>query len=127
MILRRNKEYIVATILVKNEEDIIGANIEHHINQGVSKFIITDNGSTDATATIASRYPEVVEIISESDDCHNQSLWVTRMARLACKLKPDWIIHLDADELWMGLGNLRCDCEVFGSTKMYLHPPAEDM
>lgn len=118
---------IVATILAKNEEDVIGQNIEHHISQGVSQFIITDNNSTDKTREIAARYPEVVEIIDETHDNHNQSVWVTRMARMACKLNPDWIIHLDADELWCGLRNLQwIDSDYISSTKMFLHPPSSN-
>lgn len=115
---------IVATILAKNEADIIADNIEHHLNHGVTHFIITDNASSDETRTIASKYPEVVEIIDELGDNHHQSAWVTRMARLACKLKPDWIVHLDADELWCGLGNLRKTPAAYVSSNcMYLHPP----
>ncbi len=125
LIIVKNPTYIVATILAKNEEDIIGKNIEHHINQGISHFIVTDNNSTDATRSIVQKYPEVKEIIDEQGDNHDQSTWVTHMARLACRLNPDWIVHLDADELWMGLGNLkRMDCFAFSSTSMYLHPPA---
>jgi glycosyltransferase involved in cell wall biosynthesis len=124
MIITKPKIKIVATILAKNEEDIIGANIEHHANQGVSQFIITDNNSSDKTKEIISKYSEVVEVIEEKGDDHRQSEWVTRMAKLACKLKPDWIIHLDADELWCGLSQLRhLDAKAFGSTKMFLHPP----
>ncbi len=127
MIYRKNNIKIVATILAKNEEDIIATNIEHHISQGVSKFIITDNASTDATRSIISKYPEVVEIIDEPGDDHRQSEWVTRMAKLACKLNPDWIIHLDADELWCGLNNLRMIQNSYvGCTGMYLHPPTQD-
>jgi hypothetical protein len=119
---------VVATILAKDEEDIISTNIEHHIEQGISQFIITDNNSSDKTRQIAEKYPEVVEIIDEPDDTHNQSKWVTRMARLACKLKPDWIVHLDADELWGGLPNLRTAVRpVVGCEKMFLHPPMGDL
>lgn len=115
---------IVATILAKNEEDIIAANIEHHIEHGVSAFIVTDNGSTDRTREICSRYPEVKEIIDEPGTDHNQTAWVTRMAHLACKLRPDWIVHLDADELWCGLTNLRLIREPAAACeRMYLHPP----
>jgi glycosyltransferase involved in cell wall biosynthesis len=124
MIISKNPLTIVATILCKNEEDVIAANIEHHVNQGVKNFIVTDNNSKDKTKEIISKYPEVVELIDETDDDHHQSKWVTRMARLACKFKPDWIIHLDADELWGGLSQLsRFDYKAFGSTSMYLHPP----
>lgn len=115
---------IIATILAKNEEDIIAQTIEHHLSHGVSEIIFTNNNSTDRTKQIAERYPEVIEIIDEPDDTHNQSRSVTRMARLACKLNPDWIVHLDADELWCGLTTLREHHEcVVSCQKLYLHPP----
>ncbi len=122
------KMKIVATILAKDEEDIIGQTIEHHINQGVTQFIVTDNRSTDRTYEIAAKYPEVVEIIQDDNEEHRQSEAVSRMARLACKLKPDWIVHLDADELWCGLQNLRhINGEVAGCVSMYLHPPLQQL
>ena len=118
---------IVATILAKNESDIIGDMIEHHLSNGVSQIIFTDNSSTDNTRQIVEKYPEVVEIIDEPDDTHHQSKWVTRMARLACKLNPDWIIHLDADELWGGLSNLRkISDSIVSCERMYLHPPVTE-
>jgi len=118
---------IVATILAKNESDIIGPMIEHHLANGISQIIFTDNNSTDNTREIASKYPEVVEIIDETDDTHNQSKWVTRMARLACKLDPDWIVHLDADELWGGFSSLRTVSDsVVSCERMYLHPPTAE-
>jgi glycosyltransferase involved in cell wall biosynthesis len=124
MLISKPPLKIVATLLAHNEADIIGANIEHHVEQGVSQFIITDNRSKDDTKKIAAKYPEVVEIIDEPGYDHHQSKWVTRMARLACKLKPDWIVHLDADELWCGLTQLRHFAGPgVASTKMYLHPP----
>jgi glycosyltransferase involved in cell wall biosynthesis len=124
MLTLKPKTKIVATILAKNEEDILGPMIQHTINQGVSQIIFTDNASRDRTRGIAASYPEVVEIIDEPGDDHNQTKWVTRMARLACKLKPDWIIHLDADEFWCGIQNLRkFDTAIVGCERMYLHPP----
>ena len=123
----RNKLNITATLLARNEEDIIGENIEHHISQGVTNFIVTLNCCTDRTKQIVEQYKEVVEIIEEPDGTHNQSKWVTRMARLACKLKPDWIIHLDADEFWCGLPKLALiTTPAIGSDRMFLHPPHED-
>ncbi len=117
---------IVATILAKNEADIIGQMIEHHLSQGVTHIIFTDNNSTDNTRQIVEKYPEVVEIIDEPDNDHHQSKWVTRMAKLACKLNPDWIIHLDADELWCGLCHLRSmEMDIVSCQRMYLHPPVD--
>ncbi|MGE0569396.1 MAG: glycosyltransferase family 2 protein [Bacteroidia bacterium] len=120
----KRKLNIVATLLAKNEEDIIQQNIEHHINQGVTKFVFTNNNSTDKTRSIVEKYPEVVEIIDETEDNHNQSVWVTRMSQIACKLKPDWIIHLDADELWGGLYNLKkIKNNIASCERMLMHPP----
>jgi glycosyltransferase involved in cell wall biosynthesis len=119
---------ITATILARNEQDIIGENIEHHINQGVTNFIVTLNQCTDRTKEIVERYPEVVEIIEEPGNDHHQSKWVSRMAQIANKLKPEWIIHLDADEFWCGLYKLRLfNCPVVASDRMFLHPPVKDM
>lgn len=124
MLSIKPKINVVATILAKNEEDIIAQMIEHTVEQGVSHIIFTDNASTDRTRQIAENYPEVTELIDEPGDDHNQTEWVTRMARLACKFKPDWIVHLDADELWCGIQNLRkFDAAVVGCERMYLHPP----
>jgi glycosyltransferase involved in cell wall biosynthesis len=124
MLIYKPSLNIVATILARDEEDIIARNIEHHIKHGVSKFIVTDNGSVDNTRSIVAKYPEVVEIIDEPGRDHRQSEWVTRMAKIACKLQPDWIVHLDADELWCGLPQLKhIQAKAIGSTKMFLHPP----
>lgn len=127
MIIRKPSQRIVATILAKNEEDIIARCIEHHLEQGVYRILLTDNNSTDNTREIANRYPEV-EILDEPGTDHHQAVWVTRMARLACKFDPHWIIHLDADELWCGLHQLRQFMNpVVGCCRMFLHPPGEDM
>lgn len=123
MIISKPSLKVVATVLAKNEADIIKEQIEHHLNQGVFKIIFTDNNSSDNTKEIASKYKEV-EIIEESENDHNQSKWVTRMAEEAIKFNPDWIIHLDADEFWCNIMSLKnFDCEVVGCQRMYMHPP----
>jgi len=106
---------IVATLCVKDEADIIAANIEHHIEQGISQFLITDNASTDDTRNIVGKYKEVVEIFDSADPTHNQEKHVTKMAREACKLDPDWILHIDADEFAIGLDYLN-HVDVFSIT-----------
>jgi glycosyltransferase involved in cell wall biosynthesis len=121
--LNRPSIKIIATILARNEADIIAQNIEHHLEQGVWKILFTDNNSDDETLKIASNYPEV-EIIQEMGNDHNQSQWVTRMAQEACKWSPDWIIHLDADEFCVDLWALReMGPVVVGCELMHMHPP----
>lgn len=94
---------IVMTLLVRDEEEIIEDNLNYHFAQGVDHVIVTDNCSTDSTPEILERYERQgrITIINEPEDNYNQSLWVTRMARMAATdLLADWVIHSDADEFW---------------------------
>lgn len=94
---------LVMTLLVRNEEDIIEDNILFHIDQGVDFFIVTDNLSNDRTRDILSNYEKsgILEIIDEKNDDYSQSIWVTKMARLAAtEHNADWVINNDADEFW---------------------------
>lgn len=98
---------LIATLLVRDEADIIAKNIQHHIDQGIDAFIVTDHLSVDGTADIIRAYPQVVEYIYESDPGYYQFKWVTRMAHIAASMGADWIIHLDADEFWRGFHILK--------------------
>lgn len=91
------------TLLVRNEADILQANIEYHLNRGVDYIIATDNLSTDESRDILEYYSKlkVLSLIIETSDTYDQHKWVTRMARIAAdKLHASWIINNDADEFW---------------------------
>ena len=117
---------IIATILARNEEDIIAANLEHHINLGINRFIVTLNCSTDSTRDIIRSYSEVAVLLEDDDPSHNQSRLVSNMAKIAAKLSPDWIIHLDADEFWESLPKDEPG-EILLLPNMALHFPGESM
>ncbi len=94
---------LVVTLLVRDELDIVEANVRHHLGSGASQVIVTDNGSVDGTrevlAELATRLP--VTVIDEPSRGYEQAAWVTRMARLAAtEHGADWVINTDADELW---------------------------
>ena len=107
---------LVMTLLVRNEADIIEANLDYHLAQGVDFVIVTDHGSTDETVALLRRYEQagVVTVLREEGSQHHQSIRVTRMARLALsRHAADWVINNDADEFWWPLsGSLR---DVFAS------------
>ena len=95
---------IVMTLLVRDEEDIIGENLEFHRAQGIDHFIVTDNRSVDRTTDILQRYVSqgILTYIWEGRDNYDQAVWVTRMARVAAtEFDADWVINSDADEFWM--------------------------
>ncbi len=98
-----NNFRLVMTILVKDEADIIEANIRTHASLGVDAFAIMDNNSTDGTRDILVRLQKEFEIviIDEVGD-YNQAKWMKSLAKIAKnRLKADWVINNDADEFWI--------------------------
>jgi glycosyltransferase involved in cell wall biosynthesis len=102
---------LVMTLVVRNEADILQANLDYHLANGVDFVIATDHGSTDGTLEILRKYEGlgVLEAISDPQPGHHQGRRVTRMVELArVKHGADWVINNDADEFWWPLvGSLR--------------------
>jgi Sulfotransferase family/Glycosyl transferase family 2 len=96
---------LAMALKVRDEGDILEANLRYHHALGIDHFIVTDNGSTDETTEILRRYSEagLATVISEpgTDYRAQGAQWLTRMAELAAsELHADWVIHTDADEFW---------------------------
>lgn len=102
---------IVMTMLVRDEEDILGTNIDYHLARGVDFFIVMNHLSTDGTAEILENYRRagVAEVIHQEHPGYLQGTWVTWMARRAATHhRAAWVINSDADEFWWPLdGDLR--------------------
>ena len=98
---------LVMTLLVRDEADIVDAQIAFHLHAGVDFIVATDNGSKDGTAEILERYKEAgrLHLIYEPGIDMRQDEWVTSMARLAATdFDADWLINADADEFWWPRG-----------------------
>ena len=101
---------LVMTLLVRDEDEVLEANLDYHLAQGVDFVIVTDHGSSDSTPRILERYRlrGTARVLRVEGHEHHQSRRVTRMARLAAiDYGADWVINNDADEFWWPVvGNL---------------------
>ena len=100
--------FLVMTLLVRDEEETLEANMRYHLDQGIDHIIVTDNLSSDRSREIIQDFVSqgVATYLFEGEDTHAQSRWVTRMARMAHEtFQADWIVHSDADEFWIPLAH----------------------
>jgi hypothetical protein len=108
------------TLVVRDEVDVVDAQISFHLNAGVDFVIATDHESRDGTAEILESYARDghLRLIRETGSMKDSS-WRTNMARLAAtEHDADWVINTDADEFWVPRG---------GSLKEVLTPVPEHL
>lgn len=90
------------TLMVRDEADIIGPMINHHLSQGIDKIIATDNGSIDGTYDILRSYGDAIDLRLDPVQRKQQFSVVTKMARDAFEqYEADWVLNADADEFWL--------------------------
>lgn len=94
---------VVLTLVVRDEEDVLSANLDYHLHAGVDLVLVTDHRSQDRTPELLERYRRkgLVRVFREEARFNAQQHWQTAMARLASTdHEADWVILGDADEFW---------------------------
>jgi glycosyltransferase involved in cell wall biosynthesis len=83
---------------VYNEEDVLGQNLAHLRAQGINTIVI-DNGSTDASASIARSFlgEGVLAVRSAPADRYRWKWLLDSLVTWAADFSPDWCILCDAD------------------------------
>jgi len=120
---------LAMTLLVRNEADILEANLAYHFAAGVDFVVATDHRSDDGTSDILEKYARagLAFVIREEEQRMRQSAWVTRMARAAAERGADWVINSDADQFWWPLGGNLCEVlaavpEEYGALRCFDYP-----
>ncbi len=91
---------IVVVAVCFNEAPILPFFLDHYIHHvGAHKVVLHDGGSTDGSAEIAARYPEVDFIVSRSEKLDDRDLMrIRNEAWKPYRHDCDWIVVCDVDE-----------------------------
>ncbi len=103
MLPGRGSGPVVMTLLVRDEVDIVAAQLDYHLANGVDQYIVTDNASRDGTRELLAEYQRThpLVVLDEPGRDYDQAAWVTRMLRLAKqRFGASWVLNSDADEFW---------------------------
>jgi glycosyltransferase involved in cell wall biosynthesis len=91
---------LYAVMMARDEADVIGYTISHLLAEGVDRVIVADNLSTDDTRSILESFDERVTVVEDNDPAYHQALKMSRLARQAYDEGADWVLPVDADELF---------------------------
>jgi hypothetical protein len=94
---------IVQTLVVRDELDIVDAQIAYHLSAGVDVVVATDHQSEDGTTEVLEAYERLGRLhLRRESGPVREDVWRTEMARFAAlELGADWVINTDADEFWI--------------------------
>ena len=94
---------LVMTLVVRDEVDVVDAQIAYHLDAGVDFVIASDHDSRDGTTEILESYARDGYLrLIPVEGAMLDGPWRTHMARLAAtEHGADWVINTDADEFWM--------------------------
>lgn len=99
---RRRPGEVWAIALVRDEADVLPATLDHLERQGVDHVLVADNGSVDGTlALLEERSREGrLHLAHDTEPAYHQAVKMTALARAAWRAGADWVVPVDADELW---------------------------
>lgn len=113
---------IIGIAMVKDEADIIGYTVQHLIQEGVSRFIIADNQSSDQTRAVLDTFRKVT-VVDDDDPAYYQDRKMSALAEQAYEAGADWVLPFDADELWYSphgrIADVLGGCKQFGVIKAW--------
>ncbi|PVX29354.1 glycosyltransferase family 2 protein [Sphingomonas pokkalii] len=95
---------VAAIMMIRDECDIIEANIRHHARLGVDHFVILDHGSADGTADILRALTTEglpLTVLTYARDAEIElSQWYAALFARVRELGAEIVVQIDGDEFW---------------------------
>ena len=94
---------VFVVMMTRNEDDIIGYNLEYLQTQHIDHFYIANNLSTDNTSTILSdlsRKYNNITVISDDEETYLQDQKMNKFIDTCYDMGADYILPIDSDEKW---------------------------
>lgn len=102
---------IAARMIVRNAADTLSVVIRHHANLGIDAFHVADNGSSDATPRLLDHLARAGFGVVWHRDVRpykpSQQAIGIELQEGAAAAGADWVVPIDADELWCVPGGFR--------------------
>jgi len=93
-----DKKYKVIAILRIKDEILIVKEVLNKLSEFIDEIIILDNGSTDGTLEVYKEFNKVIEVLQTEG--FNEGRDKIMLLEAAQKRNPDWILWIDADEVF---------------------------
>ena len=97
---------IWAVMMAQNEEVRVAGPVHHLAEQGVDVIVVVNNLSTDRTSEVLTDLARELPLVVVDDQVSGfyQGTTVSQLARAATRHGASWVVPVDADELWYGVG-----------------------
>ncbi|WP_260858672.1 glycosyltransferase [Fictibacillus phosphorivorans] len=92
---------LTAIMQVRNEENRFLEKVLQSLTDVVDDMVIVDDNSTDRTVELCKSFSKVKEVVELKESSFHEE-WVlrSRLWKEVCKYEPDWILSIDADEMF---------------------------
>lgn len=99
--MSKRKSRLTAMLPVRNEAGRYLEQVLRELSEYVDHIVVLDDASTDATPDICHSFPKAIVHRNKAPEfVENESRFRARLWELTVETDPDWILAIDADEVF---------------------------